>query len=175
MVPSLQYGPPPQFAQLPDASTRNYLASPCHVDLRYAPITATGRSNRPNSLITAGPPKSGWPNCSLRQKKEHQRPYRYAMWQWQKPCGLLGGGNPQSNSVVVAVPSLYLIGQALKCPEYQDEHYHNCYGIYTTADGSEYVGKFSNGKKRKYKKYANYNNEKTHTREYNWFGRNHYP
>ena len=61
------------------------------------------------------------------------------------------------------------------CPEYQDEHYHNCYGIYTTADGSEYVGKFSNGKKRKYKKYANYNNEKTHTREYNWFGRNHYP
>ena len=40
-------------------SARNYLASPCHVDLRYAPIAATGRSNRPNSLIMAGPPKSG--------------------------------------------------------------------------------------------------------------------
>ena len=62
MAPSLQYGPPPQFAQLPAASTRNYLASPCHVDLRYAPITATGRSNRPKSLITAGPPKLGWSN-----------------------------------------------------------------------------------------------------------------
>jgi hypothetical protein len=43
MAASLQYGPPPQFAQLPDASTRNYLASPCHVDLRYAPITATAK------------------------------------------------------------------------------------------------------------------------------------
>ena len=59
MAVSLQYGPPSQFAQLPTASTRNYLAAPSHVDLRYAPITATGRSNRPNSLITAGPPKSG--------------------------------------------------------------------------------------------------------------------
>ncbi len=59
MAVSLQYGPPSQFAQLPTASTRNYLAAPSHVDLRYAPITVTGRANRPNSLITAGPSKSG--------------------------------------------------------------------------------------------------------------------
>jgi len=88
MAPSLQYGPPPQFAQLPDASTRNYLASPCHVDLRYAPITATGRSNRPNSLITAGPPKSGWPNCSLSvQEAGYFKPHRKT---YEKSAEILG-------------------------------------------------------------------------------------
>ena len=32
------------------------------------------------------------------------------------------------------------------CPDDQDERYHNCYGTYTSAGGSEYVGEFRDDK-----------------------------
>tara|TARA_E500000178_G_scaffold345441_1_gene395300 strand:- start:8977 stop:9177 length:201 start_codon:yes stop_codon:yes gene_type:complete len=31
------------------------------------------------------------------------------------------------------------------CPKDQTKRYHNCYGTYTFADGSKYVGEFKDG------------------------------
>ena len=33
------------------------------------------------------------------------------------------------------------------CPEDSNQHFHNCFGTYTYADGGKYVGEWRNGKR----------------------------
>jgi S1-C subfamily serine protease len=48
--------------------------------------------------------------------------------------------------ILILLASLFLVGNAYALPPCPPDVFHNCYGTYTWADGSKYVGEWKDGK-----------------------------